>query len=59
MLVLHDFYASEEELTVEVECAEVRSVARYADEAGEKARRVCKRGRPYCSGSNFGALWRA
>ena len=29
------------------------------DEAGEKARRVCKRGRPYCSGSNFGALWRA
>ena len=52
MLVLHDFSASEEELTVEVECGEVRSVARYADEAGEKARRVC-------SGSNFGALWRA
>ena len=36
----------------------LRSVARYADEAGEKARRVCKRGRPYRSGSNlarFGA----
>ena len=54
MLVLHDFYASEEELTVEVECGEEET-----DEAGEKARWVCKRGRPYCSGSNFGALWRA
>ena len=36
------------------------SVARYADEAGEKlAEFVSVGGHTYYSGSNFGALWRA